>query len=149
MKYVKGDLFTAPYGDVLVHSCNCMARWGAGIAVEFRKRFPEAHQTYQMTCASKGSSLLGTAQLIGCNGHMIANLFVSNGYGWAKDGRASILHHTEKALIHLAHQIRPMRTRVHMPKINAGHFAVPWDQTEALIKLHLEPSTMGVVVYEL
>lgn len=149
MLYVKGDLFKAPYGEVLLHSCNTMARWGAGIAVEFRKRYPEAHILYQQTCASKGSSLLGTSQLTSCNGHLIANLFVSKGYGWAKDSREEILFNTASALKDLAHRILPLRTKVHMPKINSGHFDVPWDRTEKLILEHLCHATAGVIVYEL
>jgi ADP-ribose 1''-phosphate phosphatase len=146
--YVEGDLFKAPYGEILVHSCNTMGRWGAGVAVEFKNRYPEAFQLYQKTCAGYGKLLLGKAQITSCNGHMIGNLFVSKGYGWAKDSEEEILKHTAWALKDLAHQIHPFKTKVHMPMINSGHFKVPWHKTESLILEHLCPAA-GVIVYKL
>jgi ADP-ribose 1''-phosphate phosphatase len=149
MKYVKGSLFTAPMGEVLIHSCNTYGKWGAGIAVQFRQRYPEAHDLYVKTCMQESSKLLGKTQLTGCNGHIIGSLFVSKGYGWYKDPEEEIFNHTRWALADLAQQILPLRTRVHMPKINSGLFKVPWEKTEELVRLYLEPATAGVVVYEL
>ena len=149
MKYIQGDLFTAPRGEVLIHSCNTLGHWGAGVALQFKNKYPEAYALYHKTCAGYGRSLLGKAQLTGCNGHIIGSLFVSKGYGWAKDPKDLILEHTRWALADLAHQILPLRTRVHMPKINSGLFDVPWEETERLVKLYLEPATVGVLVYEL
>lgn len=149
MKYVKGNLFSAPYGEVLCHSCNTLGKWGAGIAVGFKNKYPEAFQLYVEKCMIGSQNILGTSQVVAVNGHVIANLFVSVGYGWAKDPQDDILISTQNALIHLADQIRPMRLKVNMPKINSGLFAVPWEKTEDLIKMYLEPSTAGIVVWEL
>lgn len=149
MKYVKGNLFSAPYGEILLHSCNTLGKWGAGVALEFKKKYPEAHKLYVEKCMIRPSNILGTSQINAINGHIIANLFVSVGYGWAKDSEDQILTNTQSALVHLANQIRPMQLKVNMPKINSGLFKVPWHKTETLIKLYLEPSTAGIVVWEL
>jgi hypothetical protein len=41
--FVKGDLFGASGLGALAQGCNCAGAMGKGIAVEFRKRFPEMH----------------------------------------------------------------------------------------------------------
>jgi len=38
---VVGNLLTAPHGAILVHACNTLGSWGAGIALAFRGKYPE------------------------------------------------------------------------------------------------------------
>ncbi|KAJ5207616.1 hypothetical protein N7449_001995 [Penicillium cf. viridicatum] len=45
-----GDLFDAPNGAALIHACNCQGVWGAGIAREFRERYPAAYEIYRNHC---------------------------------------------------------------------------------------------------
>ncbi|KAJ5458662.1 hypothetical protein N7475_010050 [Penicillium sp. IBT 31633x] len=45
-----GDLFDAPNGAALIHACNCQGAWGAGIAREFRNRYPAAYEIYRKHC---------------------------------------------------------------------------------------------------
>jgi O-acetyl-ADP-ribose deacetylase (regulator of RNase III) len=45
-----GDLFDADDLDALAHGVNCAGAMGAGIAVEFRRRWPQMYSAYQMHC---------------------------------------------------------------------------------------------------
>ncbi|CAL5867020.1 uncharacterized protein PFLUO_LOCUS1232 [Penicillium psychrofluorescens] len=102
---VPGNLFGAPAGSGLIHACNCMGAWGAGIARTFRQRYPRAYQYYRSHCQRyidypERSSIvnlqtgddrrisvlkpLGTALMIppqGSERHWIICLFTSRGFG--------------------------------------------------------------------
>lgn len=47
--YKTGDLFTSEAGAI-GHGVNCVGAMASGIAVEFRKRFPEMHEQYVEEC---------------------------------------------------------------------------------------------------
>lgn len=141
-----GDLFTAPDGAVLVHACNTMASWSAGIALQFRKRYPAAFAVYKNHCLARDpkrdNPLTGTALLIPpCEKsprapkHWIGCLFTSARYGKAKDPPRKILVHTAGAVTDLLDQVSKANQGTHsisevrMCEINSGLFAVPWEDT--------------------
>ncbi|KKW13210.1 MAG: Appr-1-p processing domain protein [Candidatus Gottesmanbacteria bacterium GW2011_GWB1_49_7] len=49
-KFVTGDLFFYPGLRAWAHGCNCSGYMRAGVAVEFRARFPGMYQAYQEVC---------------------------------------------------------------------------------------------------
>jgi O-acetyl-ADP-ribose deacetylase (regulator of RNase III) len=48
---IEGDLFTCGI-PVIAHGCNAMGSMGAGIAVQFRSRWPRMYERYRQRCAS-------------------------------------------------------------------------------------------------
>lgn len=54
---VTGDLFTLGL-DAIGHGCNCQGVMGAGIAAEFRRRYPRMFRTYRDKCHA-GQFMLG------------------------------------------------------------------------------------------
>ena len=50
--YIKGDLFSSP-AQVLVNTVNTVGVMGKGIALEFKKRYPEMFSLYQSKCDDK------------------------------------------------------------------------------------------------
>ena len=50
--YHIGDIFTSG-ADVLVNPVNCVGICGAGLALEFKKHFPDNYQAYKAYCAEK------------------------------------------------------------------------------------------------
>lgn len=137
IEYRKGDLFNAE-GDntILVHACNCEGSWGAGIAAEFKRRYPKYYSEYEDYCYKYDKTLLGMAiQFRGFAkdpGQAIACLFTSYGYGTRKDSERLILRRTEAAVNCLLSTL-PKGVEVHSPKMNAGLFRVPWEKTESII----------------
>jgi len=136
----QGDLFNVMTLDeydentVLLHACNCMGVWGSGIAVEFRRRFPDAEREYRQICQKntvhslkldvygKGIVLTGN---VGC-------LFTSRSYGKDKDDIASIVSATYDAVLDMDSRL-DRKVKVHSPKINAGLFGVPWQETKDVL----------------
>lgn len=148
IKYVKGNLFHAPLNSVLVHSCNCKGKWGAGIAVQFKKRFPQTYSAYASLCHNYGKTLLGTCLLSEENGFKVACLFTSSGYGDELDDEISILSNTLKSLADLEEQLpgypHKYPQNICMPKINSGLFNIPWEKTERVVKTMAN----NITVYE-
>ncbi|PPQ67993.1 hypothetical protein CVT25_000473 [Psilocybe cyanescens] len=40
ISYVKGDVFSAPPGSILVHAYNTQGAWGCGTTLTFRDKYP-------------------------------------------------------------------------------------------------------------
>lgn len=47
------DMFSFPSNYVLVNTVNCIGIMGKGIALEFKKRFPQMFKDYQLACKNK------------------------------------------------------------------------------------------------
>lgn len=130
---IKGNLFDAPKGSIIIHAVNCRGLWGAGIAREFAKRFPEAYEMYSIVCQTNGNALLGKCLLIPVKDYTVGCLFTSKNYGQFVDKPAMILKSTRYAIEDLIKkniENKPM----HMCKINSGLFNVPWDDTKAVLE---------------
>lgn len=132
---VKGSLFDAPKGSIIIHACNCKGVWGSGIAAGFAKKFPKAREVYAKACQERGPHLLGTCLLIPAGDYTIGCLFTSKNYGGNVDPPDRILAATRSAISHLLSQnkdgiIGPM----HICKINSGLFRVPWPDTKKILK---------------
>lgn len=130
---IKGDLFDAPKGSIIIHACNCKGVWGSGIAKKFAQRFPKAREVYALECAKKGPALIGTCLLIPAGDYIIGCLFTSKSYGSFVDKPSKILENTEKALTDLIRQNVDNKA-LHTCKINSGLFNVPWNKTKNLLK---------------
>lgn len=131
---IKGSLFDAPKGSIIIHACNTKGVWGSGIAKEFAKRFPKAHHTYMEFCRKDGHNLLGRCLLIpDKSGYVIGCLFTSKDYGKYVDKPDKILLATRLAIAELILQ-NPAKLPMHMCKINSGLFNVPWSDTKAILK---------------
>ncbi|KAL0256408.1 ADP-ribose 1''-phosphate phosphatase [Diplodia seriata] len=157
---VFGDIFDAPPNAVLIHACNCIGDWGAGIAAAFKKHYPSAHKAHQDFCKKgrNGKATTATAQLISpvdaqpCR-HYVGCLFTSVYFGKKRDSPKVILENTGPAMENLLRQIAEESkvkdiTELRICKINSGLFQVPWEDTlEVLRNIKLEqgmPTTVTV-----
>ncbi len=148
--YHGGSLFKAPKENtILVHSCNCMGRWGSGIAIEFKRRFPESYNHYQELCEKHcPENLIGMSfQFHRPKLQSIGYLFTSRDYGSNIDPQLQILLHTRTAVRYLVNDL-PEGYEIHAPKINSGLFRVPWEKTEAEIEKVLENKDVKFHVWE-
>jgi ADP-ribose 1''-phosphate phosphatase len=137
-----GDLFNAPPWSIIVHACNCNASWGAGIALQFKRRYPEAYKIYVAHCKKHSpSDLVGTALIIppsetSGTAHYIGCLFTSKMYGARKDAADDILGATRTSMKALLGAIDDDSRigGIYMCMINSGRFGVPWFRTKRLLE---------------
>jgi ADP-ribose 1''-phosphate phosphatase len=130
--YKKSSLFDAPKGSILVQAVNSKGVWGAGIAKEFKKHFPESFKFYKELCKEEGPNLVGT--VIECpkeKDYQVCNLVISEGYGKFKDPKEMILFNTRTAVKFLL-EYNP-NSDINSNKFNSGLFNVPWHETEKII----------------
>ncbi|KAK0487097.1 hypothetical protein IW261DRAFT_1445855 [Armillaria novae-zelandiae] len=133
LTYVKKDIFSAPENSILVHACNTKGSWGAGIALAFRVRYPEAFTVYNQHCKEQGPAILGTCLLIPGEHRDVACLFTSKAYGRQKDSPEQILDATRTAMSDLMRQ-NTEEKEMHACRINSGKFGVPWVDTEKILE---------------
>ena len=132
--YKTGSLFEAPKASLLAHACNCKGKWTSGIAAAFKAKFPESFRIYRDYCFTLPEHLLiGKAMMTFENGYFIGCLFTSIDESHNPDPAEKILEQTRTALIYLD-AANFGGAEIHMPKINAGHFKVPWEQTEKVLE---------------
>jgi ADP-ribose 1''-phosphate phosphatase len=150
MIYRKANLFKAAEpGAILLHSCNASGAWGAGIALQFKKKYPQAYKEYSTWCEKGPEELVGSYLKFKDKEVTIACLFTSAGYGDKKDSEELIVKNTQKSIIAFLHSL-PYRAVVNSPKINAGLFKIPWSTTEKIIKhCLLDRPDITWVVYEI
>lgn len=122
------DLFDAPLGSCLAHACNARGVWGAGVALGFARRFPEARKMYERLCRAHTQNCCGIAFVIADDKYEIGCLITSADYGDKRDTPEQILKATEYAIGDL-NDLLPAGVDVYMPKINSGLFGVPWEDT--------------------
>ena len=134
IQYIQGDFFSAT-NCFLLHACNCQRNWGSGVAAQFARLFPGAYRQHQIISANKPGEIQFLPTPAEVDG--IICLFTSDGYGRYVDSPDTIVKNTEKSLKTLEDffALRDIGTiKIASPKINAGLFNVPWEQTAGLIE---------------
>jgi ADP-ribose 1''-phosphate phosphatase len=139
---ITGDIFDAADNTVVIHACNCLGSWGAGIALAFKQRYPKAYKIYNDHCnLQTPTSLIGTALLIPPMEtkeprHYVGCLFTSKKYGRGRDSPAQILKNTGPAMEDLVNAMVEEGGKIEeirMCQINSGLFAVPWAKSKKTI----------------
>lgn len=133
------SLFDAPKsihgipGTLLVHACNTEGFWGAGIAKEFKKRFPESFLLYKEFCEAgikTGEFEVSSEE----NGYNVGCLFTSSIDSRSPDSPDEIIVNTVLAVDDLLNWT-DKEFIIYSNKFNSGLFNVPWDRTEAVLKV--------------
>lgn len=138
--YEKISLFDTSEGSILVHACNAQGIWGSGIAMHMKERFPVAFKKYNETCENKIGSYDSTYDIDTTThlGHRIISLITSKDFGQNVDSVEEILINTTTALNEFCKNnmiSQTQRRTIYSNKFNSGLFKVPWEKTEAILKI--------------
>jgi O-acetyl-ADP-ribose deacetylase (regulator of RNase III) len=127
-----GDLFTSDC-PALGHGVNTLGSMGAGIAVEFRRRWPAMYDAYRAECRS-GRLQPGGVFVWQADDRLIVNLATQRGVGrgaarleWV---RAAAKQVAQLSLDGLA-----------LPRIGAGMGGLRWADVRAILDHELAPLT--------
>jgi ADP-ribose 1''-phosphate phosphatase len=147
----KMSLFDAPKESVIIHACNSQGMWGSGIAKPFSEQYPHSYKDYQRFCArwnQERGTAVGMADLSmfhESEPHWVGWIVTSHDYGPRKDSPELIKIHTTLALRELCEKIYRAHPRdsnpsieVYSNKFNSGLFAVPWEDSELILKTVLK-----------
>lgn len=141
VQYISGDLFLSD-AQTFAHGCNCQGRMGAGIAKEFKRRYPAMFKEYKRRC-HEGSFSPGTVYLEKSTTPWILNLATQATTGGA--GLAYVRKSFEWiASRHHAEGIKSIA----MPRIAAGPGGLEWADVKGLLGDILHPLEIHIFVYE-
>ena len=135
IEYIKGDIFRGT-DDVIVHGCNCLCNFGAGIALQVARIYPGAYMEDRMT-TYKDANKLGTfTSWTGPHQyHLDRTVTIVNAYTQFYPN-AKMKPFDYRAFKNVLPQIRdafPNKT-IAMPKIGAGLAGGDWHRIATMIE---------------
>jgi O-acetyl-ADP-ribose deacetylase (regulator of RNase III) len=137
-----GDLF-ASGADTLVNPVNTTGVMGAGLAAEFRRRFPDLDGDYRHRCAA-GQLRLGQPYLYRTAAGIQVINFPTKGQ-WRQPSQLADL---DQGLSYLAaHADQWQLGSLAVPALGAGLGGLAWEQTGPLLYRHLHHLGVPVLLY--
>lgn len=143
IEFVEGDMFEMP-ADIRVNTVNCVGVMGAGVALAFKKRYPEMYKTYQRQCRD-GEIRPGRLQeWRSLEGDWVVNFPTKR--DWKEPSRYEDIETGLDALREYLSKLGP-RT-VALPALGCGHGGLDWARVSALIKSKLGGLEAHLKVFE-
>lgn len=142
VRFVKGNIFDST-AECLVNPVNCVGVMGKGLALEFKKRYPEIMEPYIKACREE---ILrpGRVQILRLEKVYIANLPTKNHW----HGSSSWID-IRAGLNDLVEKIDQLGiTSVAVPKLGCGLGGLDYAEIKPLMKRVLDLSKARVTVYE-
>lgn len=147
MKVITGDLFSHANLDAIGHGVNCYGAMGAGIAVQFKKLYPQMYREYAELCKA-GKLVPGQCFAWQCDDDSelsyIYNLASQRKpgadarYEWLVESLQAMVAHAE------AHDIRT----VGLPMIGAGIGGLTPDETINAMRAVDEATDIEIVLVQ-
>ncbi|MBB4854040.1 O-acetyl-ADP-ribose deacetylase (regulator of RNase III) [Mycobacteroides chelonae] len=144
--YGDGDLLESDT-QALVNTVNCVGVMGKGIALQFKRRYPDTFTAYEKAC-KQGEVTVGSMFLTR-TGHLDGPEYIIN-FPTKKHWRApSQLSYIDDGLTDLIRVIREHRiTSIAVPPLGAGNGGLDWSDVEPrLIAAFNEVPDVHVVLY--
>ncbi len=130
IKYInKGDIFKIPGVKNYAHGCNCAGAMGKGIAVQFKKMFPEMYLQYKRLCL-EGIFLPGDVFVYKYSEGFVFNLGTQS--TWRTKATLSNIRESLTKMMAIAEE--KGIDSIAMPRIGAGLGGLPWQDVKAVVE---------------
>ena len=141
LKYVKGDIFNSP-AQVLVNTVNTVGVMGKGIALSFKKKYPEMFTTYRKAC-DKHQLIIGKLMLWYGPDHWILNFPTKE--HWRNRSK---MEYIEKGRMAFQRKYADYNiTSIAFPKLGCGNGELDWKQVKPLMERYLKELPIDVYIY--
>lgn len=141
IRYRSGNLLDSK-AQTLVNTVNCVGVMGKGIALEFRRRYPQMFRQYVELCGRR-EVRPGIPYCYGAVPQQILN-FPTKGHWKAKSRLSDI----ERGLRLLERHYTDWNiTSIAMPPLGCGNGGLDWSEVKPLIERHLAHLPISVEVY--
>lgn len=148
IKFVEGDFFDYD-ADVRVNTVNCVGVMGAGVALAFKKKFPEMYKDYKSACSKK--EIKPGKPHVWSKGDMFSKRLTIINFP-TKDHwrRPSTYEYVESGLIWLRNFLSTYSddSCITIPALGCGHGGLDWEIVKKLIIKHLSDLEIKVLVFE-
>ncbi|WP_433884663.1 macro domain-containing protein [Pseudomonas vranovensis] len=146
LTFVDGDFFDFN-ADIMINTVNCVGVMGAGVALAFKKRYPQMFLAYVQQCNS-GQLRPGNPTTWTDNNLLSKNIEIINfptkthwrqpsQYSYIEDGLTWLSSH----LLHRQGKI------VTLPALGCGHGGLDWEIVKKLIVKHLKDSPAEILAF--
>lgn len=144
IKYIKGDIFKSQC-EALVNPVNCKGVMGKGLALEFKKRFPENFKYYKSVCDNPNNLfLVGGAIAHKEHGKLVINAATKS--HWRDK---SELEHIKTCLAFIGgHLVENDIKSVAIPALGCGLGELEWKEVKKEIDDFFKDSGTYVEVFE-
>jgi O-acetyl-ADP-ribose deacetylase (regulator of RNase III) len=141
---IHGDIFTSN-AEAIVNTVNCVGAMGRGIALEFKKRYPDLYMAYRQACARK-EIRPGHVWMYRAKDRIIFNCAVKD--NWRNPSK---IEWVESCLNELIEFCRAMNVKsLALPWMGAMNGWIPVEQIKASTKKIVSNiSDIDISVYEI
>ncbi|CAP54914.1 type II toxin-antitoxin system antitoxin DNA ADP-ribosyl glycohydrolase DarG [Gluconacetobacter diazotrophicus] len=135
IEYKSGDMFDEP-AEAIVNTVNCVGVMGKGVALEFKRRWPDNFRAYKRLCdAGKLSPgemfIFQIGDLLQKGDRQFLINFPTKQHWKAK----SKIEYVEHGLENFMHQVRELGIKsVVMPPLGCGNGGLDWNEVRPLIE---------------
>lgn len=143
VRFVAGDLFAEPGLDGLAHGCNCAGAMGAGIAVAFKKRWPQMYAEYREMCRD-GKFRPGDVFAWRDDDVVVFNLGTQ--VHWQTAATLVAIEDSLRRMLRLATEFGV--DRIGVPRIGAGLGGLDWTDVRAVLEAVARDTAVELVVFE-
>ena len=143
--YVEGDIFATEGIKAYAHGCNCAGAMGAGIAVEFKRRWPAMYHEYQRLCRTGYFKPGSVYRYSDAEGTVIYNLGTQA--HWKTGATPAYIESSLEAMLSVA-QEKGDTPEIVMPQIGAGLGGLPWARVKGIIDSVCAATEVNVIVCE-
>jgi O-acetyl-ADP-ribose deacetylase (regulator of RNase III) len=143
IRFTTGNMFNTQ-AEILINTVNCVGVMGAGIALQFKQRYPRMFDEYRRKCAA-GEIRPGELHVWqSLNGERIINFPTKR--HWRNDSR---YEHIEAGLLALRRFLASQGpVRVTIPALGCGNGGLNWSVVSAMISKHLQGLDCDIMVFE-
>lgn len=147
LEFVTGDFFDFE-ADIRVNTVNCIGVMGAGVALAFKKRYPDMFYHYAEQC--KAGKVRPGQPSVWTNRDMVSTEVEIINFPTKNDWRnPSEYSYIEDGLIWLASYLKAKEGKVvTLPALGCGHGGLEWDIVRSLIEKYLGDTQAKVLVFE-
>lgn len=143
MKYITGDLIEqSEEFDVIVHGRNCFCTMGAGIALQIKYKFPEAHMVDIQTQYGNKDKL-GTITYTKNTKPIIVNAYTQ--YKYTRDDVDADYNAIRTCMKEIKNKFNGKK--IGMPLIGAGLAGGDWNKISKIIEEELSGEDVTIVKY--
>ncbi len=141
LKYIEGDLFSSP-AQVLVNTVNTVGVMGKGIALEFKKKYPDMFLRYKEQC-DKHKLVIGKLMLWYEPDHWLL-LFPTKEH-WRNPSK---IEYIEKGLMAFVRKYADYNiSSIAFPKLGCGNGELDWNDVRPLMEKYLKDLPIDVFIY--
>ncbi|CAM3981051.1 macro domain-containing protein [Vibrio aerogenes] len=147
IKFVSGDFFDFD-ADIRVNTVNCVGVMGTGVALAFKKKYPEMFKQYEIEC--KQGLIKPGLPSVWVNNDMFSKEIEIINFPTKNDWRNnSEYEYVESGLEWLSNYLKQKKiSTITLPALGCGHGKLDWEKVKHLIEIYLSDSQHRILVFE-